>query len=577
MKKTLFFFVACFAMMASTLVSCSDSDDLDDNSYVKVSDAISANGITVERLATVASLPVTAKGHWVAVVLEDAADWVRILDEDAIYTGSQELSLVFDQNDTGAGRKGTLALLDSEGNELDVPLRQLATINGVEPSNDENSTVVDFMEQGVGYAIDYQYFLNLSSLAAKGSFNPLKCTKQNPLFNNAMLERQNKVGKDDGHTLFVEQPIAQTSAEGKNLASLVQSDKHLKASLCIEIGFGCINASVEGEYNSNAEDTSSTLNYTVTRDLPIHEFYLQPINIRNLIVNNSYAAWKDSIELAGEDAVEELEDWYEKMKEKYADNKEKLLRMIKLKVQKVAGPTYGNILSDGFKDLYMTFEVAWEEGDSATCRAALESMDNFFGPFIAVGGQYGGVLNIVLAAKAASLTGTTELDGKVKADICDVFSANAEVEYKSTGADFLRNSEYDIKVVGGTYDKVTKGCVAFLDNFKTKTIENDAIKDLQAVIAEWEQSIQDKKNVSIASYTFTPIWSFFTDNQAVFIKNWFQSRYKADQFYDQWVKLMGSESGTIDEETVNNLLNWKDKSTTTTESTKTTTKHYVTQ
>lgn len=560
-------FVACLGLLATTtMVSC--SDDLDDNTYVKVSDAISANGLEVERPSIVASLPVEAKGDWIAVLMDDATDWAKILDEQVVYNGSQTLKISIDENVTGALRKGTLMLIDNNGNTTELAVRQTTTIDGQLPTNDGSTDVGKepvalFTGRGAGYAIDFQHMFCLSADTNRKSkqFDPYNCTT------GSLVLQTDTIKKHQDYYTFSN--LWTGTSTKQDIAECVKASSFISGGLTIGVQFNIVRAKVEGVYTNNASDTAANHNLDIVKEFPAYECNIQTSKLSyekdNFTANDlKYYGIKETTKTKIKEAT------------KLDENNATFKKLLKAKLDNMLIPSYSGLYTPRFARLVADLErydstgTYWElmEVDQKTAderrESALSALATSYGPFIAAGVRYGGYIFLDLAMTASKSVGTRKISGSADVQVGKYFDGKATITYSSTGLQELSDCSYTVQMLGGEFatllDSIEKFAeLAMPKNSKDLSIDAEA-PDITQALSNWRNSLKDNNFTKVAPVAFTvlPIWDIMPQRVRDTVRNYFLNKaYTGTDAatLKKWVTTFERKGQNITKEEIISLIN----------------------
>ena len=524
---------ATLVALGVSVTSCSTTNDnpvvIEDDTpapTVSVSSELLSKGIYADMKSAVEKVEVRCDGEWVAVTPKEDEMWLDILDWAPTYKGNKTLTLMIDENNTGKSRESKLMLVDGDGKVTNIKVYQASN------RMQSNSSGLNFFAKGLGCGLNYDYILDLRSniLREGGSekFDPLNCRKSNNVFNILQIDKLMKQAVDPLSPLaYVESiiPIAQLDAVLYD--SCIAQDKTLEVGLDLELSFGPVSGRANGQYSSHAQEERDYINYTIVRKAPMYDAYLSPAELSAYA--NSPLHNKMDFDL--DDAAYAIIDkWIEKYvkqnnRQHITDvnwrglTEEQEAIISSMEVEVAGGYDFAGIFSAGFtnryNELYQALEIprlAGKEPDYTKVDQILNAIDNEYGPFFIVGGEYGGNLTVDCQVMKDYLDGESQLSGNVEAEMSGHFSMSGHIEYSEKGMSLLRNSNTQIYMYGGSAQESTTELMKLIWGEKPSNLET-WINAMEKWIGSMWSGTGDNPQESMAApvaFRITPIWTLFS-------------------------------------------------------------------
>lgn len=545
MKKRLFGYAAMVALSLSltTFTACSDDNDGGPASPT-IDQEITQRGITTDMQSAIVELPVQCEGRWYAAIDPDC-DWADIVGTDGILSGNQTLSIQFDENRTGIDRKTVLYLTDRKGNISEIAITQTALYKGQAPTNGSGPW---FAANGVGCGIDYRYVLDPTYKRSGIKFEPTKVKLNNNLFNFAKIEALQSRGdlQDEAYT---ETPLKLADLEACLIDSLFCQNKYLNASLTLECSFGFLEFAASGSYESTKKESKAYIDYNVAKNAPTYNVVLSPAEIVEFAESKAEEELPEIVAKAQakQKEVEELTQQYYKLngKQSLTKKQRKVIDKILASIEK---PSYGDVFSTYFSDMYYQLWSAVVEEDDETADKVLSALDAAYGPFFISGGDFGGNLNIYAQVDTMALDGKASLSAEAEANIAGAIGINGHVEFSEEGLQVFRNSHIKIGIYGGSASR-TQG--ELLDLFTGENMNNRG--RLQEILSNWATSLEGDTDEGVPSqaapirFIITPIWTLFGDvDVRQYAEDYFIKMY-ADRGMNIYLGIAGGEETDIED------------------------------
>lgn len=552
------------------VTACSDDDDKgaeEAASSVSVEQGLLTHGIEANVEACTVDVNVTAKGQWTATVTK-GTNWVCVDKWQVSYNGSQKLTLRFDNNPTGYDRTTTLNLGNSDGEFQTITVRQ--------KGSQENGSGESFAGRGVGCGIDYTYAFDVKVNSKQESieqFNPRKVMGNNNLFNITQIQKLQQNGLD-GEKLqasaYVEAPINFADLKAALFDSSLVQSKTVDLSLELGVSFGVIEFSAHGAYKSTKDEKRTYVDYSVVRNAPMYNVYLSPAELsaysthhRNIdekfedkqydqidqiIASYVKANKRKRLKNLDEDGLtpeqrEEIDNLYDNIKTNW---------------------DFAGIFSVNFTDLYNDLYNAISKKnknkkpiDEEAANAALNSLDNLYGPFFISGGEFGGALVVTMQVNNRYMEGSDTFEGDLEADVAGMFNVSGSFKYSSSGFDVMHNSKPTFYIYGGNAIDTANELYRFCNG--TEPDDKDA---LSTILENWVYSMytagEDKLDQSKAepmSFRITPIWTLFneTDIQQ-YAQEYFMKKYES-RGIKEYFGVANGEPNPGAEKLIRNLAN----------------------
>lgn len=537
--------------MGVGVTSCSDDDSTssgDLTSQITVSQELLEHGVEVDIKGGTADVTIDGKGTWMATI--DDADWVGISQEQAVYTGKQTLTLRFDRNLTGAGRRTQLVIFDENGMETDIPVYQSPLLDGQEPSNSSSQW---FSSKGLGHGVNYKYILDLNNqsdrLKSNGETNLItsQITQNDQLFNFSKIEELQK-SKVLGSNAYFEAPIEIGDMTAVMNDEMVSKDKKLTATANIGIELGILNVSGEFHYSSTKKENRAKVDYNIIRRAPMYDVRIAPGEVAAYAWQYSVDHSKDDIE----DQMDELIALEEKWKQanlknprvKKAELTSSQKRKMDEKWQALYALDFGDVFSMCFNRNYG--ELAYWEPmltDSATteaqksearkhCKEAMQKLDDYYGPFFLSGAEYGGSFNILCKVDTSFTNGQDSISGTITASLVGIGSLGGGIEYTSEGSELFRKNNTSFQVFGGEANVITSALfnlthsASVTDYKQWSGVLNDWIDGMRSKEDSKYGDISSQSKAELLNFSMTPLWLMMPDNEvANFARAWFINKY----------------------------------------------------
>ena len=537
--------------MGVGVTSCSDDDSTssgDLTSQVTVAPELLAHGVEVDIKGGTADVTIDGKGTWMATI--DDVDWVGICKEQAVYTGKQTLTLRFDRNLTGAGRRTQLVIFDENGIETDIPVYQSPLLDGQEPSNSSSQW---FANKGLGHGVNYNYILNINDqkdrVKPNGETNLItsQIIKNDQLFNFAKIEELQK-SKELGDQAYYESAIEIGDMTAVMSDEMVSKDKFLNARANIGIELGILNIDAEFQYGSHKKEDRAKVDYNIIRRAPMYD-------VRVAEGELAAYAWeyaRDHSREITDEQMDELIALEEKWKQ--ANLKNRKIRKAELtssqnrqldeKWQALYALDFGDVFSMCFNRNYGELAY-WEpvltdttktEKEKAEarkhCKDVMQKLDDYYGPFFLSQAEYGGSFNIMCKVDTSFTLGTDTIHGSIQGSLAGIGSLGGSITYYSTGSELFRKSNCRFQVFGGEANDITSALfnlthsAGVTDYERWSGVLNSWIDGMRSKEDSRYGDISSQSKAMLLNFSITPLWLMMPDNEvASFARAWFINKY----------------------------------------------------
>ena len=540
MKTSKFIFAIAVAAIGVLAVSCKkDSDPEYEAKKAKTLSDWVKEGVEVDMQSHVIELDVKANGEWFAVSDPDT-DWMALNDHIITYNGPRRLLLCIDENRTEIDRKSVIYVEDAKGNTYEIPVRQNYNFNGEPPTNGSGQA---FADSGVGCGIDYDYVLDTRGIAKRNAledariankemkeeertqFSPTKVKKNNPIFNISRIERLIESGKL-GPQAYVETEIPFVDLYASLMDSTVVQDKELSLSLELGISFGVIEFVAGATYSSQSSEQRQKMDYTIIRNSPIYNVVISEAEI------GSYA--EDAMFEEQKNYDKGLAEIQQKIQNYYKANGKEELTKVQQKIingmyNKLDCPTFDNVMASSFSKMYWDLYAAVAEEDEKKINAAMNKIDDYYGPFYISGGDFGGAMTIHAVVDNISMQGYVEAGGNLDGEAAGMFKVHGEFTYSSNGMDLLRKANARFYIYGGDANYVSDQMTGIM--FGEDPTDRDAwTQAIQYWISTMKTGNEYTENSKAApiSFIITPVWNLFWDSDVQLVaKEWFIKKYES--------------------------------------------------
>lgn len=550
-KKFNFLLMAALVCgMGVGVTSCkSDEDTVTDlTSQVTVDPDLLTRGVEVDIKGGTVDVTIDAKGKWTAGIND--ADWVGILKDQIVYNGKQTLTLSFDRNLTGAGRRTQLIIIEENGIETAIPVYQTPLYDGQEPTNSSSQW---FAQKGLGHGVDYKYFLDLGNqkdrVKPTGETNLItsQITKNDQLFNFARIEEL------QGSKTLSDQAYYEASIEIGDMSAVmadkvVSQDKLLHARANIGIELGILNVEGEFQYGSHKKEERAKVDYNIIRRAPMYDVRIAPGEV-------AAYAWQYAIDHPREITDEKIDEilafeegWKKRNlmnpKIRKAELNASQKRQLDEKWAALYSMDFDNIFSMCFSRLYgqltywepvLTDPESTEEQIAEArkyCKAAMQKLDDYYGPFFLSQAEYGGSFNIQCKVDTSYTEGNDTISGSITASLAGIGSLGGSISYYSKGADLFRNSDCKFQVFGGNANKITSALFSLThsaqitDYEKWGVVLNEWIDGMRSKEDSKYGDISNQSHAELLNFSITPLWLMMPDDEiANFTRAWFINRY----------------------------------------------------
>lgn len=537
--------------MSLGVTSCKDSDDDNDGdmtSLVTVDSDLLTHGVEIDIKGGTANVTIDGKGTWMATIQD--ADWVGISKEQATYSGKQTLTLVFDRNLTGAGRRAQLVIIDENGLETDIPIYQNPLYDEQEPGNSSSQW---FSSKGLGHGINYDYFLNISGqkdrINKDSSTNLVtsRIIKNDVLFNFRQIEDLQKKTILP-YSAYTEAPIEIGDMVAKMSDEMVHKSKSLKATAQIGIELGILNVEAEFSYSAHKREDRAKIDYNIIRRAPMYD-------VRIATGEVSAYAWQYAIDHPRDitdeemDAIDALaEQWKKANKRNPKIRKAELTasqqNQIDAKWASLYAMDFNDVFSMCFSRWYGELSY-WEpvltdpESDETQksearrhCKEAMKMLDDYYGPFFVSQAEYGGSFNIMCKVDTSFTEGKDTIGGTVTAGLAGIGSLNGGITYTSEGSELFRKSNCTYQVFGGEADKIISALftlthgASMTDYNQWSTVLNGWIDSMRSKEDSRYGDTSSQSKAEMLNFTMAPLWTMMPDAEvANYARAWFINKY----------------------------------------------------
>jgi hypothetical protein len=353
-------------------------------------------------------------------------------------------------------------------------------------------------------------------------------------------------------------------------SSLVQT-KTVDLELELGVSFGVIEFSAHGKYNSTKDEKRTYVDYSIVRNAPMYNVYLSPAELaaysthhRNIdekfedkqydqidqiIASYVKANKRKRLKNLDEDGLtpeqrEEIDNLYDNIKTNW---------------------DFAGIFSVAFTDLYNVLYNAITKKninkkaiDEDAANAALNSLDNLYGPFFISGGEFGGALVITMQINNRYMEGSDTFGGDLEADVAGMFNVSGSFTYSSSGFDVMHNSKPEFYIYGGNATETTNKLLRFCNG-----AEPDDKNELSTILEDWiysmytagEEGKIDQSKAEPMSFRITPIWTLFneTDIQQ-YAQEYFVKKYES-RGIKEYLGIANGEPNPGAEKLIRNLAN----------------------
>ncbi len=531
-KKTNWMLMAVIFLGLSIAVSSCKDDDNDTSSTIRVDEELIEKGLEVDANIQTVELAVEMDGMWTPLIDEGDNSWVYIENNHYMFEGPKKLKLAFTRNPEGTDRQAKLQLFTTE--TVDP-----VTINIRQKGHDENASAVTsgvvFQTQGLGHGVVINYFLDTAQVSKNIKNKPETFSILKASGNNSVYDME-KIQSLVNNGILKKAAYEETSNNVYELAaSLVDSTvvqhKDFSASVNMSASFGFLEFEAAFTYKASKSQSSGHVDYTILRYAPLYEVGVSPAEIAAYAIDQSIEPminYDDEYNKVTE-AVEKKYGGWEQLKKKSA-----IVYNGWMKKLNKFRPDFGGVFSTGFgADLWEYYRAMMEENEEKA-KAALESIDENYSPFVITGGTWGGSMNVLCRVDTMRMEGEDELEASLKADLNNIGSVGGEVHLSSDGLDLFRNSDVRISIYGGDPsigDGITKWLLSpqVTDYTQMQTLLRKWIKTMKSPA---DPESDTKSSAAPIEYIFTPVWMLFDQEYRQFARDWFFERYKGSSVMD---------------------------------------------
>lgn len=553
MKKNFNFLLmaALVCGLSYGVTSCKSDEDVttdDVTSQVTVDPDLLARGVEVDIKGGTVDIVIDGKGKWTAGIAD--ADWVGINKDQVVYSGKQTLTLRFDRNLTGAGRRAQLIIFDENGTETYIPVYQNPLYDGQEAGN---SSAQWFSQKGLGHGVDYNYFFDLNNQKnradGKGATNLItsKITKNDQLFNFARIEKLQE-SKLLGDQAYYEAAIEIGDMKAVMADKIFSQDKQLHAQANIGIELGILNVEAEFQYGTHKREDRAKIDYDIIRHAPMYDVRIAP----GEVAAYAFKYARDHSREITDEQMDELNDLEEKWKKANQRNpkirKAELTSSQKRQIAEKWAALYeldfDDIFSMAFNRLYGELAY-WEpvitdpEMDEEQkiearrhCKDVMQKLDDYYGPFFLSQAEYGGSFNILCKVDTSYTEGADTISGSITASLSGIGELGGKITYTSKGSDLFRNSNCTYQVFGGKADDITSALFSLThsaqmtDYDRWGTVLNGWIDGMRSKTDAKYGDLAEQSHAELLNFSITPVWFMMPDSEiANFARAWFINKY----------------------------------------------------
>lgn len=549
MKKqsNLLFMAALIGGMSVGFISCkSDEDVTDMTNQVIVDSDLLTHGVEVDIEGGTVDVVIDAKGTWMATL--DGADWVGILQEQAVYSGKQMLTLSFDRNLTNAGRRTQLVIIDENGFDTSIAVYQSPLYKGQEPSN---GSAAVFTSKGLGHGVNFNYFLDLNNQKSRvnndssTSLNTRKIINSDVLYNFKrirQLQQQDKLPFD----AYTETPIEIGDMQAVMCDKVYSEDKSLKAEAKLGIELGILNVEAQFQYGSKKHEERAKIDYNIVRRAPMYDVRVAPGEVATYAWQYSLDHFKD---ITDEQimAIEKQEENWKKTNARRGGKAELSAmqqRQIDEKWASLYTQDFDNVFSMCFSRWYgqlvywvpeLSSEDSSEEQKAKArknVKEAMQKLDDYYGPFYITQAEYGGSFNIMCKVDTSFTNGNDTISGSLSAGLAAIGELGGKIKYSSAGSELFRNSNCNFQVFGGDANKITSALfrlthsAQMTDYSAWNGVLNGWIDTMRSPENPNYADLGDQSHAELLTFTMKPLWHMMPDAEvAEFTKAWFVNKY----------------------------------------------------
>ncbi len=558
---------AAVILAAAALFSCQKGTENpeDQVSTVAIDDKLNTRGVETDMQSAVIDVPVRCDGQWHVTVSQGTPHWMRIEGWNVVYDGDATLTLIIDENLSKVDRSAQLRITNNVGELVQtIPVTQFYNYNGEAPDNGSGQA---FADKGLGTAIAYDYALNLKQMVNMNpnDYQASKVHLLNNVLNFARIDDWMSRGIMQKST-YVEAPIPVSNFQAILLDSCLVQNKTLEVSLDLSIEFGPLCVKGHGKYNSTREESRAHVDYSIIRHAPMYNVYISPAELSAFASDARY----NKVDFDADDAAFAMVDEtilryqrYNQRTKKTNLNYRGLTEDQEIEVSSMEAAinlrydhagVYSTAFNERYNELYNAIVRRKQQGkevNMSELEPILGALDSEFGPFIIAGGDYGGAMFLHCAIDTMKLDGHAKFEGKIAAEFAGIGNFEGSVDYSEEGYSLLRDSDTDIKILGGSANETADKMMDCIASGNATDLGN-----WQQLLVEWVQSMysgstpdkpfEGKPNVSKAvpiSFTITPIWTFIREAEIQqVVKDYFMEAYRSRGIGNYFGIMEGSDN-----------------------------------
>ena len=558
---------AAVILAAAALFSCQKGTENpeDQVSKVVIDDKFNTRGVETDMQSAVIDVPVRCDGQWHVTVSQGTPHWMRIEGWNVVYDGDATLTLIIDENLSKVDRSAQLRITNNVGELVQtIPVTQFYNYNGEAPDNGSGQA---FADKGLGTAIAYDYALNLKQMVNMNpnDYQASKVHLLNNVLNFARIDDWMSRGIMQKST-YVEAPIPVSNFQAILLDSCLVQNKTLDVSLDLSIEFGPLCVKGHGKYNSTREESRAHVDYSIIRHAPMYNVYISPAELSAFASDARY----NKVDFDADDAAFAMVDEtilryqrYNQRTKKTNLNYRGLTEDQEIEVSSMEAAinlrydhagVYSTAFNERYNELYNAIVRRKQQGkevNMSELEPILGALDSEFGPFIIAGGDYGGAMFLHCAIDTMKLDGRAKFEGKIAAEFAGIGNFEGSVDYSEEGYSLLRDSDTDIKILGGSANETADKMMDCIASGNATDLGN-----WQQLLVEWVQSMysgsspdkpfEGTPNVSKAvpiSFTITPIWTFIREAEIQqVVKDYFMEAYRSRGIGNYFGIMEGSDN-----------------------------------
>ena len=558
---------AVVILAAAALFSCQKGTENpeDQVSKVVIDDKFNTRGVETDMQSAVIDVPVRCDGQWHVTVSQGTPHWMRIEGWNVVYDGDATLTLIIDENLSKVDRSAQLRITNNVGELVQtISVTQFYNYNGEAPDNGSGQA---FADKGLGTAIAYDYALNLKQMVNMNpnDYQASKVHLLNNVLNFARIDDWMSRGIMQKST-YVEAPIPVSNFQAILLDSCLVQNKTLEVSLDLSIEFGPLCVKGHGKYNSTREESRAHVDYSIIRHAPMYNVYISPAELSAFATDARY----NKVDFDADDAAFAMVDEtilryqrYNQRTKKTNLNYRGLTEDQEIEVSSMEAAinlrydhagVYSTAFNERYNELYNAIVRRKQQGkevNMSELEPILGALDSEFGPFIIAGGDYGGAMFLHCAIDTMKLDGRAKFEGKIAAEFAGIGNFEGSVDYSEEGYSLLRDSDTDIKILGGSANETADKMMDCIASGNATDLGN-----WQQLLVEWVQSMysgsspdnpfEGKPNVSKAvpiSFTITPIWTFIREAEIQqVVKDYFMEAYRSRGIGNYFGIMEGSDN-----------------------------------